>query len=43
MSKKSAAVLASVLAVAALYRFGWISLARDGSGMWVRFFSSSAN
>ncbi|HVH25422.1 MAG TPA: PQQ-binding-like beta-propeller repeat protein [Vicinamibacterales bacterium] len=44
MRKKSAVVvLAIALAAAGLYRFGGLSLARDGSGMWVRFFSSSAN
>jgi outer membrane protein assembly factor BamB len=44
MVKKSVVgLLALALVVLGLQRLGLISLARDGSGMWVRFFSSSAN
>jgi hypothetical protein len=44
MIKKTALVVLAIAVVGiGLSRLGWLSLARDGSGMWVRFFSSSAN
>jgi outer membrane protein assembly factor BamB len=44
MSKKSGAVAAAiVLGFAALYQFGGLRIARDGSGIWPRLFPTEPN
>ena len=44
MRKKALLTIVALLMLAGgLYQFGGVRLARDGSGMWPRFFSADAN